>query len=113
MLMTLIAGLTGAVWAETTDADAQIEKAAQRFVEGEEKNAEEMSAEMQALQQATEKAAERVQKALSPMAKKMAERAKAEAPGIIDAAAEQRRASVKMLTGALSAFRKAVDEVAK
>ncbi len=112
MLITLIAGLTGTAWAETP-VDAQIEKAVQRLAEGEAQNSQEVNTEAQAIQQAAKSATTRVKKALTPLAKRLEERVKAEAPAIIDAAAEQRRASSKLLTGCLSVLRKAVDEVAK
>ncbi len=112
MTIALIAGLTAPTWADNHEPDP-VEQAMQRLAEGEEKNAQEMGEEMQAVAQATEEAAKRVQKALTPLAEKLAARAKAEAPAMIDAVAEQRRASSKMVTGALKMFRKVTDEVAK
>jgi hypothetical protein len=112
MMITLIAGLTVPAWADTTDKNP-IEEAMQRLAQGEEKNAEEMGEGARAVQQATEDAAKRVKKALTPLAQKMAERAKTEAPAMIDAVTEQRRASSKIMTSFLSAFKKVADEVAK
>ena len=133
MLMTLIAGLSGPALAEThvetpaptpAPTPAQppaapspdttpIGKATQRLIEGETTNAMELNAEFQAAQQAAEAAAKRATEALTPLAMKLAERAKTEAPAVIDATAEQRRASTKLLTGCLSAFKRVVSEVAK
>jgi aminopeptidase N len=112
MTIALIAGLTAPAWADDPEKDP-VQEAMQRLVQMEEKNAEELEEAAGAVAQATEEAAQRVKKALTPMAQKLAARAKAETPDMIDAVAEQRRASTKMLTGALSMWKKMTDEVAK
>ena len=96
-----------------TTAATPIQKAAQRFMEGEVKNAEEITAKMEAAKQATVEAAMRAKEALTPLAKRLAKRAESEAPALIDATAKQRRASSKMVSDCLSALRRVVDEVAK
>ena len=82
-------------------------------MEGEVKNAEEITAKMEAAKQATVEAAMRAKEALTPLAKRLAKRAESEAPALIDATAKQRRASSKMVSDCLSALRRVVDEVAK
>lgn len=112
MMIALMAGLTMPAWAEDAETDP-VQEAMQRLAEAEEKNAEELEEAAGAAVQATGEAAQRVKEALTPMAKKLVARAKAETPEMIDAVAEQRRATTKMVTGALSMLKKVTDEVAK
>jgi len=113
-LVILFAGLMVPAWAEDskpTPEPSPIEKAVQKFKEVEAKNAEEMGVEFQKLQQSAKVVGEKVAEALTPLAKKLKKEAEAEAPAVIEAAAEQSRANAKLVSGLLRAFKNLADEV--
>ena len=89
-----------------------MEKAVQKYQEVEAKNAEEMAAEFQEIQQSAQVVGGKVAEALTPLAQKLKKEAEAQAPAVIEAAADQSRANAKLFTGFLKAVRTVADEVA-
>jgi hypothetical protein len=81
--------------------------------EVEAENGEELATEMRELQQSAERVGAKVREALTPVAKKLKKQAEAEAPAIIEAAAEQSRANSKLVTGFLSALKNVANKVAE